>query len=80
MNLTFRSVTINRGRIYVELEQGRNVDITGGLADPEAAIDLMLAGEKMRQIAERQAQLREFAAECQDDALGMNERHAGVRI
>jgi hypothetical protein len=69
MNLQFRNVTINRGRIYVELEQGRNVDITGGLTDPAAAIDLMMASERMRQIAERNARLREFAAECREDAI-----------
>jgi hypothetical protein len=53
----------------VELEQGRNVDITGGLTDPAAAIDLMMASEKMRQIAERNARLREFADECREDAI-----------
>jgi hypothetical protein len=69
VRLEFRNVTINRGRIYVELEQGRNVDITGGLTDPAAAIDLMMAGEKLRQIAERNARLREFADECREDAI-----------
>jgi hypothetical protein len=69
VRLEFRNVTINKGRIYVELEQGRNVDVTGGLADPAAAIDLMMASEKMRQIAERNAGLREFADECREDAI-----------
>lgn len=69
MNLQFRNVTINRGRIYIEVEHGKHIDITGGLTDPAAAIDLLLAGERMRQIAERNTRLREFADECREDAI-----------
>jgi hypothetical protein len=73
-------VTINRGRIYVELEQGRNVDVTGGLTDPVEAIDLLLAQERLRQIAERRAEMAEWAADCRDDALIMNQQHRGAKL
>ena len=69
MRLEFKNVSVNRGRVYIEVEQGRHVDITGGLTDPAAAIDLMMASERMRQIAERNARLREFADECREDAI-----------
>jgi len=80
MNLNFRNVSINRGRVYIEVADGKHIDCTDGLTDPAAAIDLMLAGERMRRIAERQARLREFAAECQGAALGMNEQCRGVQL
>ena len=73
-------MTINRGRIYVELEQGRNVDVTGGLTDPVEAIDLLLAQERLRQIAERRAEMAEWAADCRDDALIMNQQHRGAKL
>jgi len=69
MRLEFKHVSVNKGRVFVELEHGKHIDITGGLTDPAAAIDLMMASEKMRQIAERNARLREFADECREDAI-----------
>ena len=69
MNLQFRNVTINRGRVYIEVADGKHIDCTDGLTDPAAAIDLMMASEKMRQIAERNARLREFADEFREDAI-----------
>ena len=80
MRLEFKHVSVNKGRVYIEVADGKHIDCTDGLSDPAAAIDLMLAGERMRQIAERRAELSEWAAECRDDALGMNERHAGVKL
>lgn len=80
MNLQFKQLRVNLGRVYAEVEHGKSIDITGALTDPEAAIDVLLAGERMRQIADRQARLREFAAECQSDALGMNEQTRGAKI
>jgi hypothetical protein len=69
VNLQFRNVSVNRGRVYIEVADGKHIDVTGGLTDPAAAIDLMMAEEKMRQIWERTQRLREFAAECREDAI-----------
>lgn len=69
MNIQFKHLRVNLGRVYAEVEYGKSIDITGALVNPEAAIDALLAGEKMRQISERQARLREFADECREDAI-----------
>ena len=69
MNIELKNVFTNLGRVYASVEHGKHIDITGALADPAAAIDILLAGEKMRQIAERNARLREFADECREDAI-----------
>jgi hypothetical protein len=69
MQLNFKHVFANLGRVYASVEHGKHIDITGALSDPAAAIDLLLAGERMRRIAERQAQIRAFADECREDAI-----------
>jgi len=80
MNLNFKQLRVNLGRVYAEVEHGKSIDITGALTDPEAAIDVLLAGEKMRQIAERAADNRAWAMQLRDEALGMNEQTRGVKL
>jgi hypothetical protein len=80
MNLTFRNVFTNLGRIYAEVEHGKSIDITGALTDPVEAIDLVLAQERLRQIAERTADNRAWAMQLRDEALGMNEQTRGVKL
>jgi hypothetical protein len=69
VNLQFKQLSVNLGRVYAEVDDDKWIDITGALVNPEAAIDVLLADYKMRQIAERNARLREFADECREDAI-----------
>jgi hypothetical protein len=80
MNIELKNVFTNLGRVYASVCDDKNIDITGALADPVAVIDLVLAQEKMRQIAERRAEMAEWAADCRDDALLMNQQHRGAKL
>ena len=80
MNLEFKQLRVNLGRVYAEVEHGKSIDITGALVDPVEAIDLVLAQERLRQIAERTADKRAWAMQLRDEALGMNEQTRGVKL
>jgi len=80
MNLEFKQLRVNLGRVYAEVEHGKSIDITGALVDPVEAIDLLLAQERLRQIAERTADNRAWAMQLRDEALGMNEQTRGVKL
>lgn len=80
MQLTFRKVSINRGRVFVELENGRRIDVTGGLADPMEVIDQLMAGERTRQMALEAAGRKRMADELRKEIIDENARWEGWRI
>lgn len=71
--LEFKNTWTNKGRVYVGLESGKCLDVTGGLVDPVAAADTMLAEERLKQIAEARAEQQAMAREFQREALYQNE-------
>jgi hypothetical protein len=80
MRIELKEVTVNRGRVYAQVDHGKHIDITGALSDPAAAIDLLLAEERLRQISEQAAERRALAVKIQGEILDENARHEGARL